>query len=97
MQLQEGVYEIAQGYRAVIVDKGTKVLIVKRKATVTECNRCRDCKHFLQGKYLFSPKQWWESCACDQKIKKIAGKDYFYAARPGDKACKMFETKEDEE
>lgn len=95
MQLQEGTYEIAQGYRVVIVNKGTKVQIVKRKATNIECNRCRDCKHLLHGKYLFSPNQWWESCACDKKPKKVAGKDYFYGAYSGAKACSMFERKED--
>jgi len=95
MKLQEGTYEIAQGYRAVIVDKGTKVQIVKRKAIHKECNRCRDCKHLLHGKYLFSPGQWWESYACDQKPKKVAGKDCFYGASSGAKACEMFERKEE--
>lgn len=95
MQLQEGTYEIAKGYRAIVVDKGTKVKIIKRKATHTECDRCRDCKHLLHGKYLFSPNQWWESYACNQKPKKVAGKDYLYGVRQDAKACKMFERKEE--
>lgn len=96
MRLQEGTYEIAQGYRAVIIEKGTKVQIVKRKATNTKCNRCRDCKHLLHGKYLFSPGQWWESYACDQKPKMDIGTDrFFYGAYPGAKACEMFERMED--
>ena len=94
MELQEGTYEIAKDYRAVVIDKGTKVRIVKIKAIHTECNRCRDCKHLLYGKYLFSPNQWWGSCACDQKPKKVAGKDYFYGVRSDAKACEMFEPKE---
>lgn len=95
MELIEGIYEIAKGYRAIIVDKGTKVQIIKRKAVYTG-NRCKDCKHFLCGKYLFSPNQRWESYACDQKPKKVAGKDYFYATRSNAMACKMFEFREDE-
>ena len=94
MQLQEGTYEIAQGYRAIIVDKGTKVQIIKRKATYIKCDRCRDCKHLLHGKYLFSPNQWWESYACDQKPKKVVGRGYFYGTRSDAKACEMFERKE---
>lgn len=95
MQLQEGTYEIAQGYRAIIVDKGTKVQIIKRKATYAKCDRCRDCKHLLHGKYLFSPNQWWESYACEKKPKKVAGKDCFYWAYSNAKACEMFDKREE--
>lgn len=94
MQLQEGTYEIAKGYRAVVIDKGTKVQILKKKVIYTG-DRCRDCKHLLHGKYLFSPNQFWESYACGQKPKKVAGKNCFYGARSGAKACEMFERREE--
>ena len=97
MELTEGVYEIAEGYKAITIDKGTKVQIVKRKAKPTyRGKRCRDCIHCIRGKYLFSPNQWWESECCENKPKTVGGQSkYFYSTESDKPACEMFEGKED--
>lgn len=69
MTLTEGIYEIERGYRAVIVGKGTKIKIFKRKPQY-EGYRCKDCAHCQTGKYAFSPNQFWESAFCTAKPNK---------------------------
>lgn len=95
MELQEGIYNIAEGYRAFTIERGTKVQIVKRKKRIPVVeSRCRNCKHCLRGKYKFSPGQWWESTYCEKKPKTVAGASYFYHVEELGKICDLFEPKE---
>lgn len=97
MELTEGIYVIAEGYKAFTIDKRTKVQIVKRKAKPTyQGNRCRDCIYCVRGKYLFSPNQWRESECCEKKPKTVGGQlKYFYSTNSTKHACEMFERKEE--
>lgn len=95
MTLKEGIYDIAEGYKAITIEKGTKVKILKRAKPAYEGERCRDCVHCQKGRYAFGPNQWWESNFCDKKPKTVAGRnDYFYSTTKSTKACNMFERKE---
>lgn len=94
MELQEGIYDIAEGYRAFTIEKGTKVQIVKRQREPVTEPRCRDCKHCLRGKYKFSPRQWWESTYCEKKPKTVGTLPYFYHVPELGKICDLFEPKE---
>jgi hypothetical protein len=98
MELTEDIYEIAEGYKAFTIEKGTKVQIVKRKAKPTyQGNRCRDCIYCVRGTYLFSPNQWWESECCKKKPKTVGGQlNYFYSTVSNRHACEMFKGKEEE-
>lgn len=91
--LTEGIYEIERGYRTVIVGKGTKIKIFKKKPQY-EGYRCRDCAHCQRGKYAFSQNQWWESAFCNTKPKTIGGDSrYFYSTNESNHACELFEKK----
>ena len=77
-ELTAGLYEIAKGYRAKIIDKGTKVQVLARVKNWDDSPRCRDCKFCKRGKYAFSPNQWWESEYCEKKPKTVGGSDKYF-------------------
>ena len=94
MTLTEGIYEIDKEYKAFIVERGTKVKIVRRAKVLDNSPRCRDCKHCKVGKYAFSPNQWWESEYCDAKPKTIGGDNrFFYSTFSSHHTCEKFEPK----
>lgn len=93
MTLTEGTYEIEKGYRAIIINKGTKIKIFKKKPQY-EGYRCKDCVHCQTGRYAFGPKQWWESTFCNAKPKTVAGDSrFFYSTDESSHACELFQKK----
>lgn len=96
MILTEGIYEIDKEYKALIVERGTKVKIVRRAKVLDDSPRCRECEHCKVGKYASSPKQWWESAYCDAKQKTVGGDSrFFYSTQESAHICEKFEPKKD--
>lgn len=100
-ELQEGIYDIPQGYRAII--SGGKITIRKyRKHPIREGGlRCKDCKYFDSGMATYSPNYTTVVCKMKPKEmplylegrKKKLSDDFqlYYAASPYDKICDKFE------
>lgn len=98
MKLQEGTYDIQEGYRAVLIPGENKIRIQKRVDRHIKPGdyRCKDCKFRGKGKqmkcksYLFGLDD-----VCLKRVKTVIGYDTFYFGAPyNKKPCEMFELKE---
>ena len=96
-ELEQGEYRVPDGY-VVRINKGARSLAIKPSQRLLRTmgveKRCRDCKHFGEGKSI--QKAWFTQYVCYRKPKTINGDaKYHYCAVGSSIACDMFEQKED--
>ena len=69
MTLTEGIYDIAPGFKAFTIEKGTKIQVVARKRRISDddVKRCGKCKYCVKGKH--NPSQHWRALVCVKRPK----------------------------
>lgn len=96
--LQVGYYDLPNDCGAIV--RAGKVTVFRHTKAVDNSPRCRNCKHFQEGKHSYN--QTYVSYVCLKKPKTNGMTGYradirlqqrYFAATGSNKACEMYEPK----
>ena len=93
MTLQEGEYQIPDGYSVKKVGKILQVYKTKAKRLAKDEYRCKDCKHYVSG--FSSNSAWYETMVCELMFKRTTkdGRPCYKAVNKYAMPCEKFEHK----
>ena len=91
-EIKEGTYEIPENLRAIVTNSGKTLIVQKRKARSPYLPegeyRCKDCVHFILGRWSANPKYTYKTRVCEMKPKKNEG--CYHSCPDYGKPCEHF-------